>query len=47
MVRTGCAGLAALAQANPDAALSVRCEARWAPLVASAVPEAQVLADED
>lgn len=47
MVRAGCAGLAALARANPDAAFSVRCGARWAPLVATAVPEAQVLADED
>ncbi len=34
MVRTGCEGLAALSQANPGAAFSVRCEARWAPLVA-------------
>lgn len=47
MVRSGCEGLAALARANPDATLSVRCGARWAPLVTTAVPEAQVLADED
>ena len=32
---------------SPGAAVSVRCGARWAPLVATAVPEAQVLADED
>ena len=30
-----------------DATISVRCGARWASLVATAVPEAQVLADED
>ncbi|HIH03071.1 MAG TPA: tRNA guanosine(15) transglycosylase TgtA [Methanoregulaceae archaeon] len=47
MVGTGCEGLAVLSQANPDAVFTVRCEERWASLVASAVPGAQVLADED
>jgi 7-cyano-7-deazaguanine tRNA-ribosyltransferase len=47
MVGAGCRGLAALSEANPGATFTVRCEARWASLVATAVPGAQVLDDED
>jgi 7-cyano-7-deazaguanine tRNA-ribosyltransferase len=47
MVGAGCEGFAALVQANPDASFTVRCDARWAPLVAAAAPRAQVLVDED
>ena len=47
MVRAGCAGLAALSRANPGASFSVRCRARWAPLVAAALPRAEVLPDAD
>jgi len=47
MVRSGCRGIAALLEANPDAEFTVRCEPRWAEIVACEVPGAQVLSHED
>lgn len=47
MVREGCEGIVALSRANPGAVFSIRCQQRWADLVATAVPDARVLADED
>lgn len=47
MVRTGCRGIATLVESNPGATFAVRCEGRWAGIVAGEVPGIEVRVDED
>ena len=47
MVRAGCRGISRMVEANPDVSFAVRCEGRWAGIVAEENPGIEVRVDED